>query len=44
MHCVSQPPKDLESREVNLLFVGALKKTACLEKYMKHKSVDSVAC
>lgn len=42
--CVSQLPKDLESREVNLLFVAALKKPACLEKRMKQKPVDYVAC
>ena len=39
MH-VGQLPKDLESREINLLFVGALKKQDCLEKCMKLKLVD----
>lgn len=39
MH-VGQFPKDLESREINLLFVWGLKKQVCLEKYMKLKPVD----
>ena len=39
MH-VGQFPKDLECREINLLFVWGLKKQACLEKYMKLKPVD----
>lgn len=39
MH-VGQFPKDLESREINLLFVWGLKKQACLEKYVKLRPLD----
>lgn len=38
--CVGQLPKDLESREIKLLFVWTLKQQDCLEKCMKLKPVD----
>lgn len=43
MH-VGQLPKDLESRESNVLCVRALKKQTCLEKCMKHKPFDHATC
>lgn len=36
--------KDLELREINLLFEQAIKKQACLEKCMKPKPVDYAVC
>lgn len=38
------PLKDLESREIKLSFVWAVKKQVCLEKCMKLKPVDCAAC